>query len=351
MAYVFLLTDFTTPLGTNAGGYRYSPKVGRPTPFVVPYVTPEPGGGKFQGATFYPSINNGGVIAFNGIVVTDRGVHVPGEDYVGLGTGIYLAGAHDRITAVVAPGDPAPGGGRFDYAAEPWINDGGDVAFGAHVAGEDSVIQGFPPQAQQISALTSLYVRSAAGAPPSAPSCIPATRRPAAARFRQVFHSIMNNRGDIAFAGDLTPPPRAQQSVGVFLFTCGRIVPVARPGDPMPGGGNVVVASLVGGNIGINNRGDVAFSVLLDSDLDDDGTLDTGLFQWSRGRVTLIARSGTAIPGVGTVAQLAAVQLVFPPPPFVTPVSGARINDRGQVVFQATMTDGAVNLLRATPGH
>jgi len=54
-------------------------------------------------------------------------------------------------------------------------------------------------------------------------------------------------------------------------------------------------------------------------------------------------------PGVGTIFQLAATQLVFPPPPFVTPTSGAVNNDRGQVVFQATLTNGSGVFLLATP--
>ena len=41
----------------------------------------------------------------------------------------------------VAPGDPAPGGGTFDYTYNPWINDRGDVAFGGHVAGEEVVVR------------------------------------------------------------------------------------------------------------------------------------------------------------------------------------------------------------------
>ena len=34
----------------------------------------------------------------------------------------------------------------------------------------------------------------------------------------------------------------------------------------MPGGGNLVNASIVGGNVHINNRGDVVFSGVVDTD-------------------------------------------------------------------------------------
>src|SRR5438309_342242 len=47
--------------------------------------------------------------------------------------------AGGRIVSVVSPGDRAPGGGRFDFAEIPWINNAGDVAFGAHIAGEECI--------------------------------------------------------------------------------------------------------------------------------------------------------------------------------------------------------------------
>jgi hypothetical protein len=348
VVYDFLLSPFSLPVGTNAGVYHYSHTNGRLTPVLIPYVTPAPGGGVFQGTGFEPSINNRGDIVFVGLIETDDGIHVPGETYIGLGAGLFRADARGRISSMVSPGDPAPGGGTFDYAVDPWLSEPGDLAFLGHIAGEDSVIEGFPPQDVQITALTSLYLRESGG---TIRSLVHAgDPAPGGGAFRQVFHIVMNNKGEIVFIGDLTPPPGAQQDVGVFLYAGGQVVAIARPGDPMPGGGHLLAASLIGGNEHINNRGDVVFSALLDSDLDQDGTLDTGLFQWSHGRLALIARSGTVIPGVGTIFQLAATALIFPPPPFVTPTSGAINNDRGQVVFQATLTDDSVVLLEATPG-
>ena len=48
----------------------------------------------------------------------------------------------------------------------------------------------------------------------------------------------------------------------------------------------------------------MAFNCVLDTDVNADGSLDTGLFVWSGGALRLVARTGTVIPGVGTVAQL-----------------------------------------------
>ena len=58
MVFNFLLRDFTPPFGVNAGAYRYSHTTQTVTPVVVPFVTPVPGGGTFQGVFFQPTINN-----------------------------------------------------------------------------------------------------------------------------------------------------------------------------------------------------------------------------------------------------------------------------------------------------
>jgi hypothetical protein len=115
----------------------------------------------------------------------------------------------------------------------------------------------------------------------------------------------MNNAGDIVFLGDLTPPPDAFSVLGVFLHSKGKVISIARPGDPMPGGGHFKTASAVtAGQIHINRRGEVAFNATLDSDANGDGTLDTGLFLWSNGSLQLVARTGTVIDGIGTIAHL-----------------------------------------------
>ena len=350
MVFDFLLKDFTLPVGVNAGAYRYSHTTHSVTPVVIPFITPAPGLGKFQGVGFQPTINNRGDTAFPGVVETDKGVHVPGEDYVGLGIGIFRADAKGQILTVVVPGDAAPGiGKKFDVAGEPWINDGGDVSFIGHIAGTEAVAPGFPPQAQLIGALGSLYVKEG-GTGKIYTIVQSGDPAPGGGHFRAALHDVMNNRGDIVFNGDLTPPPDFNQNFGVFLYSSGKITAVALPGDQMPGGGKLVNASLVGANVHINNPGDVVFSGVLDTDVDGDGLPDTGLFQWSHGQLSGIARTGTVVPGVGTVKLLGSpTQIIFPLPPNFTATSGAINNDVGQVLFQATLTDDSGVFLLATP--
>jgi hypothetical protein len=91
-------------------------------------------------------------------------------------------------------------------------------------------------------------------------------------------------------------------------------------------------------------------SATLDTDANGDGFRDTGLYLWSHSKRRLVARTGTKIPGVGTIAHLVMNVPLTPPPPSVfVPNSGANNNDRGQVVFGATLADGRGVLLLATP--
>jgi hypothetical protein len=348
-AFDFTLSPFSSPIGVNSGVYRYSHQSQTVTPVVVPGVTSAPGGVTFAGAFFGPSLNNGGDLIFPGIVPTAQGIHLPDEPYVGLGIGLFRADKHGDISNVVSPGDAAPGGGTFDFANAPWVNDGGDVAFIGHVAGEEVGSTGSPPQAAIINTLGSLYVQDAAtGAIRSIAHA--GDSAPGGGVFRQAISPVMNNRGDIVFIGDLTTPPDANQVTGVYLSSKGQIIPIARPGDPMPGGGHLVTASTLGGaQIHINNGGEVVFNAVLDTDVNGDGTLDTGVFVWSHGDLQLVARTDTVIPGVGTVSALVMGVIVIPAPPVLVPNSGAVSNDRGQVLFGATLSDGQGVLLVATP--
>ena len=88
---------------------------------------------------------------------------------------------------------------------------------------------------------------------------------------------------------------------------------------------------------------------MVDTDVDGDGFDDTGLFLWSHGKFSVIARTGTVIPGIGTIDELSSPQLVIPPAPIATTTSGAINNDRGQILFQASLTDGSGVFPLATP--
>ena len=67
-----------------------------------------------------------------------------------------------------------------------------------------------------------------------------------------------------------------------------------------------------------------------------------GVFLWSHGSLSLVAKTGTVIPGVGTISSLDQYGTGLP--------NGyVHINDPGQVAFAAVLTDGTVALLLASP--
>lgn len=344
VAFTFQLRPSSSPGGVNEGVYRYSHSTKKITPVVVPEVTKVPGGEVFKGASLHASLGNRGDILFIGIISTDQGIHLPGQDYLGLGQGMFRVDRRGRISSVVSPGDPAPGGGTFDHTEDTWINNRDDIAFGAHVARDECIDFGVP-QSTRIFCATSIYLRKATtGEMQSiAHQGDPA---PGGGVYRLVFGPVLNNRGEISFIGDLTPAPDSGKNRGVFLYSKGTTLSVARPGDPMPGGGKLKTASFFIGNQDLNDHGDVVFNAILDTDQDGDGILDTGLYVWSRGVLQLVARTGTVIQGLGTIAHLN-------PPDLAGfsrgPLSFANINNRGEVAFQAALTDGRGVLLVATP--
>lgn len=342
IAVAFTLAPATQPLGVNAGVYRYTRATGTLSAVVVPGVTPAPEGGAFRGAGFHASLNNRGDIAFAGAIPTFNGIRLDGQAYTGVGMGVFRADKKGRIVSVASPGDVAPGGGRFDFVTAPWINDRGDVAFGAHVAGEECLDFGVPQSANTFCA-ESVYLKDAVTGKITslAHQGQPA---PGGGAYRLAYSPRLNNRGEVAFIGDLTPPPGLVQQTGVFLYSKGTVRPIARPGDALPGGGRMVTATNTPLGYSLNNRGEVSFAASLDTD--GDGISDAaGLYvAGSVGPMRLVARTGTVIPGLGTIAFFS-----FPTDASRVNFAGAVLNDNGQLLFQATLTDGRGVLLVASP--
>jgi hypothetical protein len=328
-AFAFSRDPFSFPLGVNVGLY-----VGRLDraleAVVVPEVTLAPGGGVFAGVLFAPQINDRRQITFTGVV---HGVDIasgpPGEDGTGLGLGVFLADAKGKLTSVVRPGDAAPGGGLFDLAATSGLNDRGDVVFGAHVQGEPCLV--LTPQFIRIACVAGTYLRLAAtgeirpvvrqgGALPGGRTCYASRGR------------LVNNSGAVAFGCNLEPVTATPERVGLFLQSKGTTSPIVVPGDAMPGGGTLQAAG-VADTFHLSNAQRVIFVAELESG-------EQGLYVWSRKSLSLIARTGTVVPGIGTIVELLAPDLVGAGnSPFSI---GA--NERGDVLFTAAVDDGSATL-------
>jgi hypothetical protein len=337
-AFGFGLEPLTLPVGVNAGVYRYVHSSGQVTAVLVPNVTPVPGGSTgetFAGTLFHPSLNNGGDLVFPGIVHTNIG---PGGS-IGLGVGIFLADKQGHLTKVVRPGDPAPGGSTFDFAQNPAINNPGDVAFGAHITA-DPVIDLGQTLPISIFAAESVYVKDhATGVIRSIAhqgAAIPDSA--GGGTFDYAYAPVLNSQGQILFDAGLrgTTNGHGNDSQAIFLSSGGQLISIARQGDSVPGGGHIVSASFRPGNYDLNNNGDVAFNALLDNG-------DEAVYVWSHGSLTLVAKTGTVISGVGTIASLDQYGEGLP--------NGfVRFNNLGQVAFGVHLTNGGGALLLATPG-
>gem|GEM_PF-6509523 len=309
-AFAFALDPLGLPLGVNAGLYR---QAGPGAP-VESVVTPGPGA-PFLGARDADT-NDAGDVAFTGITATGLG----SPEWPGMGAGVYVASSDGTLRTVAAPGSPAPGGGRFTFAGSPSLNAAGDVAFLATQAGEPCNASN--PAVFFACDAASLYVARRSGgtvrvAGPASPPMI-------------------NDRGAVAFT---TP------GGSLVVAADGTETTVARVGDPMPEGGRVLALASGPPGLTLNGRGDVAFNAVLDSVDPATGLQEMGLYRWSGGRIDVLARTGTVVPDVGVIAQLSA--------PFwgtALGFSAAVTNDRGEVLFQATLTSGRGVLFVATGG-
>jgi len=329
--------DFNAPV-TNGGLFRFSHSTQTLSRVAGP-GTPVPGGEHLAAVYFNTAMNNQGDIVFSGIVTGGDIDPNSAPGFMGLGVGLFLADKNGTISNVIRPGDPAPGGHTFDMATNASINNGGDIAFGGHVAGDECINVGNP-----LFCAESVYLKDAAtGRIRSiAHQGDPA---PGGGVFRLAFGPVLNSRDDIVFIGDLTPAPATADAVGVFLYSRGTVIAVARPGDPMPGGGTFLRAGFQLTGYDLNQRGDVSFAATLSTDVNNDGLADSGLYVFSKGSIRLVARTGTVIPGLGTIAYLGTSLDIIPS--FFG--AGAIINERGQVLFFATLSDGRGVLLLATP--
>jgi len=81
-------------------------------------------------------------------------------------------------------------------------------------------------------------------------------------------------------------------------------------------------------------------------------TKDEGAYLYSKGAISLIAKSGTGIAGVGTIYDLEegnAITAGLPATPTGDPAPFMLLNNAGQVAFPATLKDARIGLLLATP--
>lgn len=326
-----------TLCGTVPGVFRYDSVSNRVSPVLLP-GDPAPGGTTFRGTDFHTDLNNRGEIATVGVIDTPAGNCTdPTASCFGLGRGIYTFDRFNNATKIAAPGDAAPGSlSTFDDAWDPNLNNAGDVIFGGHVHGEPCV----NGNDSTLGCFESLYLYRA-GARRLSSIVHQGQPAPGGGNFKWAFNGRLNEVGDASFIGAFNED---QSENGVFLRTHdGTLLAVARVGKPLPGG-TMKNAAQMQGSHAIDNAGNVAFSAILDADNDHNGVDDSGVYLWSRGTISAVVRTGTVIPGLGTVVHVNNEDDVG-----TSSWPEVHINERGQILTQVIMNTGANYVVLATP--
>jgi len=329
VAFDFLLEPIGLPFGTTGGIFRQDAFTGAVRAVVLSGTTPDPRGGVLRGETIRASVNNRREVLFGAIIATSDGVS--GD----LGNAVMEAPRDGQPEFVLAPGDPAPDGSHFDMAMNPSSNVLGQVAIAGHQSNQECIDFG-GSQEVFINCATSVYLAQPDGRVRAI--ALQGDQAPGGGTYRFAWSPWINARGQVVFVGDLSPAPGFNQSSGLFLHERGRTRAIVRPGDAMPDGGRVVVVTNFSpANVRLNDRGQAAFNAVLDTG--DGESPDTGLYLWSPDGLVRVARTGTVILGVGTIASVQAAAV------------NVGLSNIGQVAFSARLVDGSEALLIATPHH
>jgi hypothetical protein len=207
--------------------------------------------------------------------------------------------ANGQFTPIAAGGGPSPDGKTWpttmSFAWNIDINESGNVAF-VPVDGSGNSLGVYFWDATK-------HAVNRLATPET-----PATGDLAFASGGKNGGAALNNRDEVAFVAAVKT---ASGSAGQGLFlrrTDGHIVPVALPGDALPGQGGKVRNAGVGpspavsGVLGLNDAGQVTFQALgTGIQSVANGFSTDSLYRWENGTISLLAESGTDIPGLGKI--------------------------------------------------
>jgi hypothetical protein len=187
--------------------------------------------------------------------------------------GIFLATA-SRIAKAAAVGDAVPGGGVLSEFARhpvPALNDAGKIAFGASVAGARATEGIFLAADDRLKAIA-LSGTDAPGVPNGT--------------FVEFDAPVLNNRDEIAFVGTVR---RGRETLQVlYLYSGGVLRKLVAGGDPAPRGGSFDRFGLPA----INNKGVVAFPAIIEQ-----GAVLGGIFVAGARDLRLLVGAGEIGPG------------------------------------------------------
>jgi len=207
------------------------------------------------------------------------------------------------IIPLVRVGGPAPGGGTLmSLVGERAVNDDGTVAYLANVSGVPATQGVF-----RTDGTPSTTIASDAVTPPTG------------GRFTGLLSFAMNNVGQVAFHSEMTA---GSADHGIFRGEGGRLTLVFATDQGAPGGGTFQDCGIPA----INAHGQVmSICSLMNS------AARAGLFVGDGTDTVAIALNGQPAPNGSSYDLFTGI---------------ARLNDHGEVAFQATLTNGTSGLFR-----
>lgn len=246
---------------------------------------PAPGGGFYADFPQNIGVNDQAQLAFVGTTGESP------DDKFGDTDGYYLSG-NDVIHALVREGDAAPGGGTVFKLCIPGflgcfyqygdLNDSGQIAFVAKLTGTSDDMALFLVGPEGVTELA----RKGDPAPDGNGSF-------------EGFFSVSgpNESGQVAFIGSISGTSGGEgDNEGIYIADAQGVIKLAREGDPAPGGnGTFGDLDFV---TGINDSGEAAFRAVLDGTSGGDND-NLALYIASGSGITELARKGDPVPGGG----------------------------------------------------
>jgi hypothetical protein len=317
-----------TSSGSNSlGTYVWDAKEKRSISVAAP-GTPAPDGGRSltftQAGGFGTAISTSGDVVFMGAVKDPNGPDGPG---------LFILGHDGKTLPILLPGTTIAGGKKLQgtFIPLPSVNDQGTVAFLARRQGDVNtsafmweqgnlqpiVLQGADAPGGKINAVTSVFLNN------------------------QNNHPLVT--ASVKPANGTTPTNRQ----GLYRVVDGKVVTIAAPGTPMPGGGtfrtlqNTQTSTYFGSTYdpvticyGVSPANRWGEHIIL-AILDDGSTAAYRLD--NRDRLSLVLKSGTVKSDLGTITR---VGVDCP----------ASINSVGQIALSVRVNNGVPALVVLSPG-
>jgi hypothetical protein len=263
---------------------------------------------------WFPAINNHGDLVLVGSVKGPTGP---------AGYGIFFLGRDLKPQPVLLPGQDLPGGGTaLDWdAPRPSITDSGVVAFLAMRQGTQRPASAYLWEQGTIT-----------------PLLLAGTDVPGVGKIAYVSGVFPNNKNRAVL---VSAGLSGSSAGGLYRVSAGKILPVAVPGQELPGGGKLRSAVPNFPGIGLEPRwGNASVSPVSEAGehafwatLEDGATAAYRLDE--EGKLSLLLKSGTATE-LGTITKIG---LNSPP----------ALNSKGQVALSVQIDNGPATIVLLTP--